>query len=76
MEKPRGRGGGDIPELEVLAALQGQLHLGLARHALQSQHDLLGGLSLLVEDRLGLTTVTGLLAVVSSLSLGEKGSLS
>lgn len=59
----------------MLAALQGQLHLGLARHTLQTQHDLLGGLSLLVEDRLGLTTVTGLLAVVTSLSLSEERSL-
>jgi hypothetical protein len=59
----------------VLAALEGQLALGLALNALQSQHNLLGRLSLLVEDRLGLTTVTGLLAVVSALSLGEEGGL-
>lgn len=59
----------------MLAALQGELHLGLAGNALQSQHNLLCGLSLLVEDRLGLTTITGLLAVVSALSLGEKRGL-
>lgn len=59
----------------MLASLQSQLQLGLALDALQSQHDLLGSLSLLVEDRLGLTTVTGLLAVVSSLSLGEERGL-
>jgi hypothetical protein len=55
----------------VLATLESQLALGLALDALQSQHNLLGGLGLLVEDRLSLTTVTGLLAVVTALSLGE-----
>lgn len=59
----------------MLAALEGQLALGLALDALQSQDDLLGGLSLFVENRLGLTTITGLLAVVSALSLGEEGGL-
>lgn len=62
-------------QLEVLASLQSQLGLGLAGDTLQSQHNLLGGLSLLVEDGLGLTTETGLLTVVSSLTLGEQGSL-
>jgi hypothetical protein len=68
-----GEGVGDknIPQLEVLAALESQLALGLALDAFQSQHNLLGGLGLLVEDRLSLTTVTGLLAVVTALSLGE-----
>lgn len=65
----------DVPKLEVLAALEGELSLGLAGSALQSQDDLLGGLSLLVEDRLGLTTVTRLLAVITTLSLGEQRSL-
>jgi hypothetical protein len=65
----------NIPKLEVLASLQGQLALGLALDALQAQHDLLGGLGLLVEDGLCLTTVTGLLAVVSALSLGEQRGL-
>lgn len=59
-------------ELEVLASLEGELVLGLADSALETEDNLLGGLSLLVEDRLGLTTVTGLLSVVSSLSLGGK----
>lgn len=59
----------------MLATLQRQLQLGLALDALQSQHNLLGGLGLLVEDRLGLTTITGLLSVVSSLSLGEERGL-
>lgn len=65
----------NIPQLKVLATLQGQLALGLALDALQSQHNLLGGLGLLVEDGLGLTTITGLLAVVTTLSLGEKRGL-
>jgi hypothetical protein len=59
----------------VLASLQGKLCLGLAGNALQSQHNLLCGLGLLVEDRLSLTTVTGLLTVVSALSLCEKRGL-
>lgn len=62
-------------QLEVLAALQGELELGLALDALQPQDNLLGGLSLLVEDRLGLTTITGLLSVVTSLSLREQRGL-
>jgi len=55
----------------MLASLQRQLGLRLAYCAFQSQHDLLGCLCLLVEDGLGLTTITGLLAVVSTLSLSE-----
>jgi len=55
-------------ELEVLSALQLDLGLVLAFFALQTQHNLLGRLSLLVEDRLGLTTVTHLLAVVTALA--------
>ena len=35
------------------------------------EDDLLGGLGLLVEDGLGLTTVTGLLSVVTSSTLAE-----
>lgn len=59
----------------MLATLQSQLRLGLALDAFQSQNDLLGGLGLLVEDRLGLTTITGLLTVVSALSLSEQRGL-
>lgn len=62
-------------QLEVLTTLQGQLSLGLANNTLQTQDNLLGSLSLLVEDWLGLTTVTGLLTVVTTLTLGEKRSL-
>lgn len=59
-----------IPQLKVLAALQRQLLLGLAGGALETQHDLLGRLGLLVEDGLGLTTITALLSVVTALTLG------
>lgn len=59
----------------MLTSLQSQLGLGLANNTFQSQDDLLGGLGLLVENGLGLTTVTTLLTVVSSLTLGEQGSL-
>jgi hypothetical protein len=51
------------------------LCLGLASCALQSEDDLLGGLGPLVEDGLGLTSVTGLLTVVTTLTLGEQRSL-
>ena len=59
----------------MLATLEGELCLGLALCALQSQDNLLGGLGLLVEDGLGLTTVTTLLPVVTALTLGEEGGL-
>jgi hypothetical protein len=55
-------------ELEVLAALQSHLVLVLADLALQTKNNLLGGLGLLVEDGLGLTTITGLLSIVTTLS--------
>jgi len=73
-QMPKGRTK-NVPELKVLAALERQLRLGLARVALQPQYDLLGGLCLFVEDGLGLTSVTGLLAVVTTLSLGEERGL-
>lgn len=59
----------------MLASLQRQLALGLALDALQPQHDLLGSLGLLVEDGLGLTTITGLLSVVTALTLREQRGL-
>ena len=65
----------NVPKFEVLASLQRQLCLRLARCALQSQHDLLRCLGLLVENRLRLTTITGLFAIISTLSLGEQGCL-
>lgn len=62
-------------KFEVLASLQCELELSLALGAFETENDLLGGLSLLVENLLGLTTVTSLLTVVSSLTLGIEGSL-
>jgi hypothetical protein len=66
------RGEKDIPKFEMLASLQRQLCLRLASCALQSQHDLLRSLGLLVEHRLRLTTITGLFAIVTTLSLREQ----
>ena len=43
--------------------------------AFESKDDLLGGLGLLVEDGFGLSTVSGLLSVVTTLTLGEDGVL-
>jgi len=57
-------------KLKVLATLQGHLVLVLADLALHTKDDLLGSLGLLVEDGLGLTTITGLLSVVTTLSYG------
>ena len=65
----------NVPKFEVLASLQRQLCLRLARRALQSQYDLLRCLGLLVENGFCLTTITGLFAIISTLSLGEQGSL-
>jgi hypothetical protein len=62
-------------KLEVLAALESELLLGLAGSALEAEDNLLGGLGLLVEDGLGLTTVTALLPVVTALTLGVQRGL-
>ena len=59
----------------MLAALQCQLCLRLAICALQSQHNLLCSLGLLVENRFRLTTITGLFAIITTLSLREQRSL-
>ena len=59
----------------MLASLNGELSLGLARCAFHPQHDLLRSLGLLPEHGLGLTTVTTLLAIVTALTLREKGGL-
>lgn len=75
--QPRGSVGqqGSIPQLEVLASLQRKLLLGLALRALQTQDNLLGGLGLFTEDRLGLTTETLLLSVVTTLTLSVQRGL-
>ena len=48
----------------------------LAVGTFQTQGNLLGSLSLLVENGLGLSTKTRLLTVITSLTLSEKGVLS
>ena len=62
-------------QLEVLGPLDGLHALGLALGALQLEHDLLGGLGLLVEDGLRLTSETLLLLLVSPVTLGLAGLL-
>ena len=62
-------------QFKVLASLERKLELGLALDALETKNDLLGGLGLLVENLLGLTTITALLTVVTTLTLSVKGGL-
>ena len=54
-------------QLERLAAFEAEVSFGFANFALQSQGNLLCCLSFLVENRLGLATVTRLLAIVTTL---------
>jgi len=61
-------------KLEVLASLDDQELLLLGFGALKTEHDLLGGLGLLVEDGFGLSTVSGLFAIVTTLTLSVQGS--
>lgn len=65
-------------QLKVLASLDGHHSLGPAvgLHTLQPQHNLLCGLGLFAENRLGLSTVTGLFSVISPLTLCVEGILS
>jgi len=56
----------------MFATLDGDLFLEFTTSAFHSQDNLLGSLSLLLEDRLCLTTKTLLFTIVSSLTLGEK----
>ncbi len=62
-------------ELEVLRPLQCEVLLCLTLLALQTQDDFTGGLGLLVEHGLSLTSETHLLGVVTALPLGEVGCL-
>lgn len=64
-----------VPQFEMLTPLQCQLRLILALRALQPQHNLLGGLGLLVEHWFRLTTVTRLFAVITTFSLRYGGGL-
>lgn len=59
----------------MLASLESNVRAVLALGALETQNNLLGGLGLLVEDGLGLTTVTLLLPVVTTLTLSVQRSL-
>ena len=61
-------------EFEGLAAFQDELMLVLADGTFQTQDNLLGSLGFLVENRFGLTTITGLLTIVTTLTLGKDGS--
>jgi hypothetical protein len=60
-------------QFEVLASLDGLLETVLTFNTLHSQHNLLRGLGLLSEDRLGLTTETALFAIVTPSALCELG---
>ena len=59
-------------EDESSASLDDLEGFGLGLSALKLEHDLLGVLSLLPENGLGLTTETFLLHIISSLSLGDE----
>jgi hypothetical protein len=62
-------------ELEMLAACKRGLMDLRALTALETNDNLLGHLNLLLEHRLGLTTETGLLSVVTTLTLHVQRSL-
>jgi hypothetical protein len=64
-----------LSELEGLASLEWKHSLAFALGALDLEDDLLGGLGLLSEDGLSLTTETLLLGIVTSLTLSDKRSL-
>ena len=53
----------------MLAPLDGMLRDMFASLALQPQNNFLSGFSLLVEDRLSLTTITGLFPIVTTFPL-------
>ena len=65
----------NVPKLKVFTTLQRQLALRLALHTFQPQHHLLRRLGFLVKHWFRLTTVTGLLAVISAFALCEEGGL-
>jgi len=60
-----------LTELEVLAALEGNLELRLAFLAFEAEHNLLRGLGLLVEHGLRLAAKSLLLPVVAALALSK-----
>jgi len=60
----------------MFASFQGQLFSALALDTFKSQYNFFGGFGLLVEDRLGLATVSTLLAVITTFTLGHQASFS
>ena len=56
----------------MLGSLKSEVRLVLALHTLETKHDLLRGLSLLVEHWLGLATISLLLTVVTALSCADR----
>ncbi len=55
----------------MLAALQDKLMLVLADCTFETEDDLLGSFGFLVKDRLGLTTISGLFAIITALTFKE-----
>ena len=64
-----------LSQNECLASLDGDKSSSLAGSALELECNLLGGLGLLSENGLGLSSETSLLGIISSLSLSDGGSL-
>jgi len=62
-------------QFEVLASLDNQKLLLLRLGTFETEYNLFGGFGLLVEDWFGLTTISGLFSVVTTLTLGVQGSL-
>ena len=64
-----------LSDNNTLGSFDGSERLALSGGTLKLEDDLLGLLSLLSEDGLGLSTESLLFHIISSLSLGDKGSL-
>uniref|UniRef100_A0A7S1KMF9 Uncharacterized protein n=1 Tax=Percolomonas cosmopolitus TaxID=63605 RepID=A0A7S1KMF9_9EUKA len=64
-----------LSQTELFASLQGLLGNSLACCALKFQQNLLCGLCLLVENRLGLSTKSRLFSVVTTISKTQSGFL-
>ena len=59
------------PKLKMLAPFQCQLLPSFASGAFESQDNLLGSFGFFVEDWFRLTSVTGLLAIITTFPLGK-----
>jgi hypothetical protein len=64
-----------LSDNDTLGSLDGSERLGLSGGTLKLENDLLGLLSLLSEDGLGLSTESLLFHIISSLTLGGLGCL-